>query len=55
MSDEYQLPAAVGAKDDDTVVEAPDAAEATVVGLLRGILAELQAQTALLQTIAGGG
>lgn len=48
---DYPLPAAIGEVDDDTVVTASDAATATVVGLLRGILAELQAQTALLTAI----
>lgn len=56
---------AIGAVTDDTVVSDPAAVSATVVGLLRGILdevqtsnaaiiAELEAQTALLTTIAAG-
>jgi hypothetical protein len=38
---------------DATAETDPDAASATVTALLRGILAELQAQTVLLTTIAG--
>lgn len=36
---------------DDAAETDPDAASATIPSLLRGILAELQAQTALLETI----
>lgn len=45
--------AVLGALDDEAEND-PDAASATVAALRRGILAELQAQTALLTTIAGG-
>ena len=38
---------------DDAAVTDPDAASATVPALLRGILAELQAQTTLLTTLSG--
>lgn len=37
---------------DDAPEPDPEAATATVTGLLRGLLAEAQAQTALLTTIA---
>jgi hypothetical protein len=37
---------------DNAAVTDPDAASATIPALLRGILTELQAQTALLTTIA---
>lgn len=37
---------------DATPVTDPEAATATMMGLLRGILAELKAQTALLNDIA---
>ncbi len=47
-----QFAGAIGTPDDDTVVTDPEATEATVIGLLRGILAEQKAQTALLTTIA---
>ncbi|MBX3490900.1 hypothetical protein [Parvibaculum sp.] len=45
---------------DDSAEDNPDAASATIPALLRGILAEMKAQTALLTTIAentdlGGG
>lgn len=43
---------AIGAVDDDTVVSDPEALSATVVGLLRGILTELQAANVLLESIA---
>lgn len=41
----------LGALDDAKVTD-PDAASATIPALLRGILEEMQAQTALLTTIA---
>jgi hypothetical protein len=42
----------LGALDDSKVTD-PDAASATIPALLRGMLAEMKAQTALLTTIAG--
>lgn len=50
--DTSALEALVGALDASAQTD-PDAASATMLALLRGILTELQAQTALLTTIAG--
>jgi hypothetical protein len=52
--DTSALEALVGGLDDLPEAD-PEAASATMLALLRGILAELKAQTALLTTIAGGG
>lgn len=49
--DTTALEALVGALDDSAETD-PDAASATMLALLRGILTELQSQTALLTTIA---
>ena len=47
-----QLTAVTGTAAQTAVTTDPTAAGQTVVALLRGILSEMQAQTALLQTIA---
>lgn len=46
-----KVAAALGAPADAAVTD-PEAATATMIGLLRGILAELQAMKAVLDTIA---
>lgn len=49
---EVAVTAALGEAADDTPVTDPEAETASITGLLRGLLAEAQAQTALLTTIA---
>lgn len=51
--DTTALEALVGGLDDAAETD-PGAESATMLSLLRGILAEMQAQTALLEAIAGG-
>lgn len=51
--DTSALEALVGGLDDAAEGD-PGAESATMLALLRGILAEMKAQTALLETIAGG-